>query len=257
LLGHPSLNNAAYWHRTEDPTPRLVVFSGAGLSHESGLSLFRGSDGLWDNHRVEEVCDANTWRQFRSKVDAFYERRLLESNQAIPHAGHQWCADQERNGAVLLTQNVDNLLQRAGASHVGHLHGRLDHRRCFACDFRWHRPEGSTIDDARSCPFCQSDDTRVAVVLFHEPAIAYESARRVLGGIRAQDVLMVVGTTAQVINPLNFLTLRSQVWIVDPNPSPVLLNYPEVRVFRLPASELPGEPGAAWDAYRTLSFEHS
>ena len=250
LLGHPKLNNAAYWKDGNDPEPRLVIFSGAGLSHESGLSLFRGQDGLWENHSVEEVCNANTWRLFRDKVEPFYEKRWADSRAAEPNAGHVWCAEQAKRGAVLLTQNVDDLLERAGAPLVGHLHGRLDHRCCFACDFRWQREPTSQLEDEQPCPACQSEDTRVDVVFFHEQAQAYETARRVLGGLRAQDVLMIVGTSIEVYNPIHSLTTNCQVWVVDPNPPAKLLDYPRVKVFNSPASELGGKPAMIWEVYR-------
>ena len=254
LMGHPKLNNAAYWLRTNSNAPRLVIFSGAGLSHESGLSLFRGSDGLWDNHKVEEVCNGLVWRNFRERVNAFYEKRWQDNLKAQPHAGHHWCAEQEAKGAVLLSQNVDTLLERAGALHVGHLHGRLDHHRCFTCDFRWARRPGQTREDLISCPACSGEDTRVDVVFFQEAAPAYESAHRVLGGLRPQDVLVVVGTTSAVVNPLMFLTDTPQVWVVDPDPPQALLNYPGSRIWRSPASALGNTVGVAW-AEHVASYE--
>lgn len=249
LLGHPKLNNAAYWLREAHSLPRLVIFSGAGLSHESGLSLFRGSDGLWDNHKIDEVCNGLVWRLFREKVDTFYEKRWEDNLAATPHQGHQWCAEMEAQGAVLLTQNVDTLLERSGARHVGHLHGRLDHHRCFACDFRWQRTIEQSREQMVSCPVCSSQDTRIDVVLFREHAPAYESAHRVLAGLREQDVLLVVGTATTVFNPLHFLTASPQVWMVDPDPPPMFLGYPGSRIWKTPASLLSSTAGLAWEEY--------
>jgi NAD-dependent deacetylase len=256
LLGHPQLNNAAYWLRQDSQTPRLVIFSGAGLSHESGLSLFRGADGLWDNHRVDEICNGLVWRNFRDTVDAFYEKRWQDNLSALPHDGHRWCAQQEAKGAVLLTQNVDTLLERSGAQHAGHLHGRLDHHRCFACDFRWRRGDAAPLTQMKSCPACSSGDTRIDVVLFHEPAPAYESAHRVLAGLREQDVLLIVGTTTTVFNPLHFLTAPPHVWVVDPDPPPMFLGYPKSHIWRAPASSLASTAGIAWSEHLAKFHEH-
>lgn len=250
LLGHPSLNNAAYWKRSEDPTPRLVIFSGAGLSVESGLSTFRGSDGLWNNHPIDQVCNGNNWRAMKGVVEAFYGQRIIEATSASPHEGHRWCADLENKGAVLLTQNVDILFEQAGALHVGHLHGRLDHRQCFGCDYHWQVPP---LKQSGTCPRCGSEDTRVDVVFFNEHAPAYQSAYRVLGGLHPQDVLLIVGTTAQVFNPVLALTTRAQVWIVDPNPPRHLVDLPGVRVWEAPASALPQTAGVAWEELLALS----
>lgn len=251
LLGHPRLNDSGHWKR-EDPKgpPRLVIFSGAGLSHESGLSLFRGSNGLWDNYKIEEVCNGNSWRNFRDQVNAFYEKRSQDNLAAQPHAGHAWCAEMEREGAVLLSQNVDTLLERSGATHVGHLHGRLDHHRCFECDFRWVREVGESREKMVQCPACQGVDTRIDVVFFHERAEAYESARNVLGGLRDQDVLLVVGTTTSVVNPLFFLTANPAVWVVDPEPPDFLECYPGIRIWRAPASQIGTLAGPAWRAHQ-------
>lgn len=243
------MNSAAYWLRETESAPRLVIFSGAGLSKESGMSVFRGSDGLWDNHKVEEVCNGHNWRLFRAQVRDFYERRWQENLDASPHEGHAWCAQQEALGAVLLTQNVDTLLERAGAHHVGHLHGRLDHMQCFSCEFRWERAANQSRDDVEQCPACGQSDTRIDVVFFQERAPAYESARRVLCGLRPHDVLIVIGTAATVVNPVSLLTGHTNVWVVDPDPPDILALYPGAKVWSVPSSEIESTAAKAWELY--------
>ena len=232
LFPHPSLDEYGYWK--PDVQNRLVVFSGAGLSADSGLQTFRDTDGLWETHRVEDVCNGRTWRDHRELVENFYGQRQAQNRQAAPHGGHRWCAEMEKRGAVLITQNVDTLLERAGARAVLHLHGRLDQRQCFSCGGHWPLSLSSS-----QCPFCKSDDTRTNVVFFQEPVPAYPWASKILGGLREKDTLVVVGTQATVANPLRWLTHRCRVKVVDPNPSPKLTHWPGVECFARPATDLP------------------
>ena len=228
---HPLLDEHGYW--ISEARPRLVIYSGAGLSAESGLKTFRGDDGLWEGHSIEEVCNGSRWRDHREKVEAFYEARRLANQVAKPHDGHAFCAEMEACGAVLITQNVDTLLERAGAQHVIHLHGKINERQCFGCGGVWsdHLSNGP-------CPYCKGTDTRVNVVFFKEPAPNYRLASTILGGLREQDSLVVLGTQATVANPTRWLTRRCNVTIVDPTPSSKLLAWPGVRAFTIPASEL-------------------
>lgn len=229
---HPSLGEGGYW--SEDyQGDRVVIFSGAGLSAESGLATFRGDDGLWENHKVDEVCNGHTWRDHRDLVERFYQARLDSNRQSLPHDGHRWCAEMEARGAVLITQNVDTMLEKAGAKHVVHLHGKIDQRQCFGCGGSWN-----VALSHRSCPYCKSEDTRVDVVFFKEQAPRYQEASNTLGALREKDVLVVVGTEASVVNPLRWLTRPCHVIIVDPNPSSRLATWPRAQVFASPASSL-------------------
>jgi NAD-dependent deacetylase len=237
---HPHLTPEGYWDN--QGARRLVIYSGAGLSVESGMAAFNVQNGLWENHKIEEVCHGATWRHHRELVEGFYGARSVQNEQAQPHAGHVWCAEAEHAGAVLVTQNVDTLLEKAGARHVRHLHGRIDERRCWHCSMEWKSPRQTS----KVCPICRSLDTRVNVVFYQEMAPEYPLASRTLGGLRPQDVLVVVGTKATVANPLRWLTGKTQVWVVDPDPSPALLSWPGVKVWKEPATRLAETVGQAW-----------
>lgn len=230
---HPQLTSEGYW-KTQTPHPRMIIFTGAGLSKDSGLDTFRDNEGLWENHSIDEVCNGRTWRLHRDKIERFYQQRLEACRAALPHDGHRWCAQMEENGAVLITQNVDNLLERAGAQYPIHLHGRIDERACWACSNVWSQ----ALFPGASCPLCGSDDTRVNVVFFHEPAPMYGPASSAVAGLRSHDVLVIVGTTAKVVNPLRWLTGPCHIWVVDPQPSPLLVHRPHTTVFAQPAKEL-------------------
>lgn len=245
ITTHPALTPQGYW-LTAQRQPRLVIVSGAGLSQESGLDVFRGTDGLWENHRVEEICDGRVWTQFRDQVNRFYEARRAANQAALPHDGHRWCAEQEERGAVLITQNIDTLLERAGAEYVLHLHGQIDHHECFSCSLVWPWALAPQLQ----CPVCQSLDTRAFVVFFHEPVPHYPIASRIVGGLKPQDVLLVIGTSGKVLNPVRWLAERAQVWVVDPEPAEAWATLAaRARFFKTPASQLRETVGVAWQAY--------
>jgi len=129
---------------------RAVVFSGAGLSAESGIPTFRGSDGLWENHRIEDVASPEGWARNPKLVLNFYAMRFEKVQSVQPNAGHFALAKlQEKFEVINITQNIDNLLERAGCKNVWHLHGRVDWQKCerhhdifgfrdsyFKCDFK-------------------------------------------------------------------------------------------------------------------------
>jgi NAD-dependent deacetylase len=190
-------------------SPILYVLSGAGLSAESGLATFRSEDGIWSSHALERVCNFNTFRQNRDEVFAFYNGRKVEVDRVGPHAGHtRLAAWQARWGAQrvrLLTQNVDDLLERAGATDVVHLHGDLESLLCTACNFRW-RIGKARLDPKAPCPRCESlEDVKPGVVFFHESAPEYEHLIAMAEHIRPRDFLVVVGTSATVVRPWEFL----------------------------------------------------
>jgi NAD-dependent deacetylase len=116
-----------------------------------------------------------------------------------------------------------------------HVHGRIDRWQCFACQHRWQRAAAPP----QHCPSCQSQDIRVDVVFFGERALAYRSMEQQLMSLGDDDTLVVIGTTGQVVNPLNWVFARPRVIVVDPNPSEVLTRWPGVEWVQAPASQLP------------------
>ena len=116
---------------------KLVVLTGAGMSAESGISTFRDSDGLWEKYRVEDVATPEGFAADPELVLNFYNQRRRELLNTKPNAGHIGLADLEQEFDVhIITQNIDNLHERAGSSHVIHLHGELNRAWCTACDAR-------------------------------------------------------------------------------------------------------------------------
>lgn len=179
----------------------LVVFSGAGLSADSGIATFRGTDGLWENHSLDEVCNYNTWERNRESVHRFYNARRVGLADVEPNPMHRLLASwQTRFRTTLITQNIDNLLERAGASEVLHVHGFLTEMRCLACGSVWDIGPTAWNPAEDRCPKCGSiTKVKPHVVFFNEAAPLYEPMSEALGSLEQDDVLVVIGTDGAVV----------------------------------------------------------
>lgn len=190
---------------TDPKKPSLVVLSGAGLSADSGIATFRGSTGLWEGYDVTEVADGRTWKKNWDLVRTFYNARRQGLAGVEPNAMHTQIAKwEQRYNTVILTQNVDDLLERAGCNTVHHLHGELTKMRCDACGHVWSVGYNA-VGDADRCPGrdgkCQSiKGTRPKVVFFHEAAPLYSVMYHTISALRPQDCIVVIGTSGLVID---------------------------------------------------------
>ncbi len=180
---------------------RVICLSGAGLSADSGLATFRGADGLWNNHRVDQVCNYSRWKANFDVVHRFYNDLRTGLASVEPNAMHRLLASwQDRFETVLITQNVDDLLERAGARDVLHLHGRLEEMLCVACGNVWnigHRAYHAMEETCPTCP-CRKG-VKPNVVFFGERAPAYLELGRVLKSVTPEDVFVVIGTDGRVV----------------------------------------------------------
>lgn len=205
---------------------KLYIFSGAGLSAESNLATFRDDDGLWEQEDLNKVCRLSTWKANRELVFDFYNRRKQDVLRAQPNAAHralaawqqQWGADRVR----LLTQNVDDLLERAGALEVTHLHGELSKALCTACGHQWTVP--GAYDVMGRCPACNSlKGVKPGVVFFGERAPAYLTLARMQKEIQAEDILLAIGTAFEVVPAAAVIPVRragdALTWQVNPRPA--------------------------------------
>ncbi len=203
---------------------RVVVFSGAGLSAESGVSTFRDppTGGLWSKYDPMTLASPQGFAQDPEAVLSWYGFRRRQIADASPNPAHAALAAASARGrATLITQNTDNLLERAGASGVLHLHGVIDHDRCDGgCGHR-EPIELSDPPGRRACPAC-GGAMRPAVVWFGEslPPDVWAEAER---ASRDADVMLVVGTTAQVYPAAGLIAIAKQsgarIIIVNPNAS--------------------------------------
>ena len=131
--------------------PKLIVFSGAGMSAESGINTFRDSDGLWEQHRVEDVATPEAWAKNPALVQRFYNERRKNILNAQPNAAHQLIAELEQYFDVaVITQNIDDLHERAGSQQVLHLHGNIRLAKTSGPDAqtttRFYPIEGAELD---------------------------------------------------------------------------------------------------------------
>lgn len=209
---------------------KIVVFTGAGVSADSGLATFRDADGLWAEYRIEEVCTPEALARDRAKVIGFYNMRRRELFEKEPNAGHYAIAGLERDFEVeVVTQNVDDLHERAGSTRVLHLHGELTKLRSQA-DERVVVPiEGweQRIDDRGP----DGALLRPHIVFFGESVPAFDAATRL---VREADVLVVVGTSLAVYpaaSLVHYLRAGAPVWLVDPG-------EPDTRMIRNPLTHL-------------------
>ena len=206
--------------------PKLIVFSGAGLSAESGIQTFRDDgSGLWHNHRLEEVCNIHSALRNRPNVFDFYNMRLAEEQKAQPNAAHRALAElQSQFGTervLLVTQNVDTLLERAGASAVTHLHGDMGGYLCLQCRRNFDRP-GATFDLAQRCAVCGSDKLKPRVVFFGEQAPRYQDLAEIQANTGPHDIVLAIGTSWNVISPDRVVHWQNRgkptAIQIDPNP---------------------------------------
>ncbi|MGZ8347323.1 MAG: NAD-dependent deacylase [Allosphingosinicella sp.] len=182
----------------------IVVLTGAGISAESGLATFRGPDGLWEGHRVEDVATPEAFDRDPALVQAFYDARRARLKEVVPNAAHAALArlDAEWPGELLIvTQNVDDLHERAGAKRVLHMHGELSSAWCLACDART-RWDGD-LGDHPACPHCQvAGRLRPDIVWFGE--MPYEM-ERIDDALRDADLFVSIGTSGAVYPAAGFV----------------------------------------------------
>jgi NAD-dependent deacetylase len=181
----------------------IVILTGAGISAESGLATFRGPDGLWEGHRVEDVCTPEALARDPALVHAFYDARRAKLGEVAPNAAHEALArlDREWRGELLIvTQNVDDLHERAGAGRMLHMHGELKSALCAACGSRtpWEAPMG----DGPPCPVCQAPALRPDIVFFGE--IPYHMDR-IEAALAEADLFVSIGTSGAVYPAAGFV----------------------------------------------------
>ena len=186
-----------------DQLRNIVVLTGAGISAESGIDTFRSDGGLWEQHRVEDVATPEGFARDPALVQRFYDMRRAAVQEKQPNAAHEALArlDREWQGELLIvTQNVDDLHERAGAQRVLHMHGELLSALCSACGER-HRWTGA-LSDNPPCPSCGEQTLRPDVVWFGE--MPYEMDR-IYYALREADLFVSIGTSGAVYPAAGFV----------------------------------------------------
>lgn len=196
--------------------PHLVVFTGSGISAESGIKTFRASDGLWENHPVEEVATPQGWQRDPERVLDFYNQRRDQIRKAKPNAAHKALAALEQEGfrVSIITQNIDDLHERAGSRHVLHLHGEILKARSTV-DPRLRYPlikGGIELGDV--CD--KGSQLRPDVVWFGEAVPLFAEACEL---VSQANFFLVVGTSLTVMpaaSLLSYIDLETPCALIDP-----------------------------------------
>lgn len=194
---------------------KLVILTGAGISAESGVKTFRDSDGLWKNYRIEEIASPVAWQNNPEMVLEFYNQRRKQLFEAKPNAGHIALVRlEEKYNVQIITQNVDDLHERAGSSNVLHLHGELKKARStvdpnliYSLD-RWELKMGDKCE--------KGSQLRPHIVWFGETVEMINPAVEIISGA---DIVIVVGTS-MVVYPaaglINYVRDESAKYYIDP-----------------------------------------
>ena len=188
----------------DDSIRNIVMLTGAGVSAESGLATFRGPDGLWEGHRVEDVATPEAYARDPAMVHAFYDARRAKLGMVAPNAAHMALARldaQWRGELLLVTQNVDDLHERAGSKRLIHMHGELTKGWCLRCNerFGWTGPMGTCA----GCPSCGAAGmVRPDIVWFGE--MPYEM-ERIDEALRHCDLFVSIGTSGAVYPAAGFV----------------------------------------------------
>lgn len=183
--------------------PNIVILTGAGISAESGLATFRGPGGLWEGHRVEDVCTPEALAHDPDLVHRFYDERRAALATVEPNPAHRALArlDTKWPGQLLIvTQNVDNLHERAGAERLIHVHGELNSALCASCGARL--PWQSRLPPGTACGACDSLAMRPDTVFFGEMPYRMDEIYAALGTC---DLFLSIGTSGAVYPAAGFV----------------------------------------------------
>lgn len=215
---------------------KIVVLTGAGISAESGIKTFRDADGLWENHRIEDVATPEAWARNPELVLRFYNERRRQLLGVQPNEGHRALVELEKRYAVqVITQNVDDLHERAGSKNVLHLHGELRKVRSSRHEHLIYERD----DDVLLGDRCEKGhQLRPHIVWFGEMVPKLEEAADLTS---EADILLIVGTSLQVYPAASLMMYARPdipVYYIDPRPQ---VNYelgrmPNLRVVAEPAS---------------------
>ena len=215
--------------KKEKTKQKILIFCGAGISAESGLSTFRDKDGTWDKYDLNEVCNLKTFSKNKEKVFEFYNNRKKEMLSAKYNEAHKHIAEIQKKYTKevvkIFTSNVDNLLEQAGCENVCHVHGDIHHMKCLGCEKIWNIGN-EEYDILKLCPFCNSKEIKPSIIFFNEQASEYgklmkyfESSGEIINKEIVPNIKLFVGTSFQVLKPYIFRPSRGRSILVDLNPN--------------------------------------
>lgn len=205
---------------------KLVVLSGAGISAESGIATFRDAGGLWEGYKIEDVATPEAWHKNKALVLDFYNQRRRKAHEVKPNRGHEILVELEKHFDVtVITQNVDDLHERAGSSRVIHLHGSLFESRSTKNPALVYKIKGTELNIGDTCEL--GSQLRPNIVWFGEAVPMIEVAADIASGA---DVFLVVGTS-MVVYPaaglIDYVPDHVPKYVVDPK-KPEILHVPNL-----------------------------
>ena len=213
---------------------KIVVLSGAGISAESGIPTFRASDGLWENHRIEDVATPKAWQRDPTLVQNFYNERRKQALSVVPNAGHYALVKlEEKYDVTIVTQNVDDLHEKAGSSHVIHLHGELFKSRSSVDESLVYDVEGWEIKAGDQC--AKGSQLRPHIVWFGEAVPMMDMALAIAD---QADIFIVVGTSLNVYPAAGLVYAvhdGTPIYVVDPH-TPAVRQTASVTFIQEPAT---------------------
>ncbi len=207
---------------------KIVILTGAGMSAESGLQTFRDANGLWEGHDVMEVASPEGWQNNKELVLDFYNQRRKQLLEVKPNKAHGLLADLEKNYIVdIITQNVDDLHERAGSSSILHLHGELLKVRSIANSslvYKWRK--NLFIGD--TCEY--GNQLRPDIVWFGEAVPMLDTA---ITTTKTADILVIIGTSMQVYpaaSLVHYIKPNTPIYFIDPKPNIDKNSYPNLTI---------------------------
>lgn len=199
---------------------KLVVLTGAGISAESGLKTFRDSDGLWENYNVYDVATPEAWRKNPALVQEFYNARRRQVLEVAPNKAHHILAELEARFDIhIITQNIDNLHERAGSKKVLHLHGEITKARSTVNSSLVYDINGWELKMGDKCE--KGSQLRPHIVWFGEEVPMLSAASMIT---QTADLLLIVGTSLNVYPAaglVNYVPMDTPIYVVDPGEIPV------------------------------------
>ena len=193
---------------------KVIILSGSGISAESGISTFRDEDGLWENHKIDEICISGCLDFNRDATIKFYDMLRKNLKDKEPNKAHKIVAELKNkypNDIAVITQNIDDMFEKAGCKGVIHLHGFLQELRCTKCKKLVNIGYEEQFEKHETCPKCKKS-LRPNIVFFGEAAPKYDDMYK---EFKDCEVLVVIGTSGAVVNSDMLLTKKIKLSILN------------------------------------------
>jgi len=217
---------------------KVLILSGAGISAESGISTFREADGLWEQHKIEDVCSAGCLDYNEDGTVSFYDARRADIKDKLPNYAHEIVVELKQKypkDISVLTQNVDDMFEKAGikSDEIVHLHGFLRELKCRNCDEIFEVGYQRQNDFSNFCPSC-GGKLRPNIVFFGEAAPLYAVLTRELNEC---ELIVIIGTSGNVLDVTYFAQLTDKSILNNLEPSDAIDDSYFTKVYYAPATE--------------------